>query len=540
LKAPSRPFTPFEVLGFCLLVTLAATCSFDSGRLRASAPKDGAVQSPTVTDTGALGGNGDTAVSLDAPTAPSKGGDAAQSGGSADVGGASGAGSSDAPAATKDASSPIETGTTSIIDSPIATGGVDGTDAPVGAGGTGGGENAGAGGAAGSTGSDTTAASGGSATYDASDGPTPTGGVDGTDAPVGAGGTGGGGNAGAGGVAGSTGSDTTAASGGSATYDASDGPTPTGGAGSSGGQTDTGGAGAGGSGGAAGAAGPDGGISCSSQCPPTATVGITGVWGATYSNGSSGTVVTPGNATFTNWLTARGTNCVVQNLDITGKNYLTSARIAPYQILIVLDIYHTLADKNAFLNAKKTNTGYPAYPGSQRALQASEVNAVASWVANGGGLMTTIGIASTAAEMTNANLLLSPFGIAYSVTNVNVLPGNSTVTTFSTAAPIASQITTGVNTLPVSGGAGIEGLAGGPLPINSSTFSLYASASNGGGRGGYGGSIYVLGVATISNGMGRINVWGDETITYDAAWGNSAYQVQTYWNNVLTWLGQCP
>jgi hypothetical protein len=142
--------------------------------------------------------------------------------------------------------------------------------------------------------------------------------------------------------------------------------------------------------------------------------------------------------------------------------------------------------------------------------------------------------------MTNANLLLNPFGIAYSVTNVNVLPGNSTVTTFATAAPIASPITTGVKTLPASGAASIEGPSGGALPVASSTFSLYASAPNGGGRGGTGGGVYALGVATIVNSRGHVNVWADETITYDAAWSNSAYQVQTYWNNVLAWLGQCP
>ena len=489
MKALARPFTRFEVLCICLLVPLAATCSFDASRLRASAAHafDGAVESPAVVDTRA---------SPDTPVAASQGDDAAHSGGSRDVGGGS-----DAPIATEDASSSIETGTTSIIDSPLATGGVDGIDAPVGAGGTGG--VAGAGGAAGSTGSDITSASGGSAPDDASDGPTATGGVGG-----------------------------------------SGGQTDTGGSnavgGDSGGQTDTGGSGAAGTGGAAGAAGSDGGVNCNSQCPLTATIGITGVWGATYSNGTSGAVVTPGDAAFTTWLTARGTNCVVQNLDITGSNYLTATRIAPYQILIVLDIYHTQADKNSFFNTKKTYTGYPAYPGSQRALQASEVNAVANWVNHGGGLMTTIGTASTAAEMTNANLLLNPFGIAYSVTNVNVLPGNSTVTTFATAAPIASPITTGVKTLPASGAASIEGPSGGALPINSSTFSLYASAPNGGGRGGTGGGVYALGVATIVNSRGHVNVWADETITYDAAWSNSAYQVQTYWNNVLAWLGQCP
>jgi hypothetical protein len=529
LNALSFPTVSVGIPGFCLIAALTAACSFDARRLRASAlhAEDGAVESLAATDMGAAGGNNDTAATSDAPNAPGKGDDAAQTGGSGDVGGASGVGGSDAPAATVDGNSPTETG-----------------DAPVGAGGTGTGGVAGAGGAAGSTGSNTAMALGGSATDDAGDDSAPTGGVGGSGGQMDTGGSGGGGDTGASGGqidiggSGAGGGDTAASGGQVATAGAGAGGG--GGTGISGGQVITGGSGGGGAGGAAGAVGPDGGISCSSQCPPTATVGITGVWGATYSNGKSGTVVTPGYAAFTTWLNTRGTNCVVQNLDITGANYLTATRIAPYQILIVLDIYHTLADKNAFFNAKLTNAGFPAYPGSQRALQASEVNAVRDWVNNGGGLMTTIGIASTAAEMANANLLLNPFGIAYSLTDVNILPGNSTITTFSTAAPIASQITTGVNTLPVTGAAGIEGLAGGNLPVNSSIFSLYASAPNGGGRGGYGSGVYALGVATIVNGQEHVNVWGDETITYDAAWNNNAYQVQTYWKNVLTWLGQCP
>ena len=501
--------------GLCLIVAVAATCSFDASKLRVSVPHaaDGAVESPAVTDTGALDGNGDTAISSDAPTVPGKEDGAAQTGGSGDVGGASGAGGSDTPAAT---------GGTSIIDGPIATGGGEGSDAPLGAGGTGAGGITGAGGAAGSTDADAAAGSGGSSTDDASDDAGPTGGGGGSAGQMDTGGSGGGGAGGTGGGQ----MDAGGSAGGG-----------TGGTGGSGGQMDAGGPGGRGAGGAV---GPDGGIYCGVQCPPTATIGITGVWGATYSNGKSGNVVTSGDAVFSTWLTTRATNCVVQNLDISGTNYLTATRIAPYRILIVLDIYHTQADKNAFFNTKKTNTGYPAYPGSQRALLASEVNAVSDWVNNGGGLMTTIGTASTAAEMANANLLLNPFGIAYSLTDVNVLPGNSTITTFSTAAPIASQITTGVNTLPVAGAAGIEGLAGRNLPANSSTFSLYASAPNGGGRGGYGSGVYALGVATIVNGQGHVNVWGDETITYDSAWSNSAYQAQTYWNNVLTWLGQCP
>ena len=256
-----------------------------------------------------------------------------------------------------------------------------------------------------------------------------------------------------------------------------------------------------------------------------------------YSNGTYGNVVTTGNDLFPAWLATRAPNCVVQNLDISNGNYLTAARIAPYKVIVVLDIYHTQADKDAFLNTKKTSSGSPAYPGTQRTILASEVNAVRDWVNNGGGLMTTIDLTGTAAEMGNANLLLNPFGIAYSVTDVSILPSNSTVTTFSTAAPIASQITAGVNALPYRRGVSIEGLAGGNLPSNSSTFSLYASGGNSSGGGGH--SDYAFGVATIVNGTGHVNVWGDEWITYDSTW-TGAYQVQTYWNNVLTWLGQCP
>jgi len=69
--------------------------------------------------------------------------------------------------------------------------------------------------------------------------------------------------------------------------------------------------------------------------------------------------------------------------------------------------------------------------------------------------MTISGISSRAAEMANVNALLNGFLIAYSVTDVYVLPGNSTVTTFATAPPIANQITTGVGTLPVEGAVGI-------------------------------------------------------------------------------------
>jgi hypothetical protein len=399
----------------------------------------------------------------------------------------------------------------------MASGGPESTDAPTATGGT---DAVGSGGVGGMVATGGVEALGGT-------GGTPSDGASGGSTAMADGG--------AGGSAGSAGQTETGGSGGDGGDDAgaSGGQIGTGGAGGSG----TDGAANGGDGGTTDVRASDGGICIIGQCPPTATIGITGPWNATYSNGTSGTVVTSGDDSFMTWLTSRGINCAVQNLDISGNNYLTAARLAPYQVIVVLDIYHSQADKNAFFKAKLTNAGFPAYPGTQRAILTSEANAVRDWVNGGGGLMTIIGTASIAAEMTNANLLLNPFGIAYSVTDVNILPGNSTVTAFSTVAPIASRIAAGVSTLRVGGAVDIEGLAGGALPNNSSTFSLYASSPYTS-RAGPG--IYALGVAKIVGGLGRVNVWGDEAITYDITWNNSAYQTRTYWNNALNWLGQCP
>jgi hypothetical protein len=500
--------TPFRLVlpGFLLIAALATACSFDASKLRQPAARaDGAADHPASPYLDAPNSNDDTADVSDAPTAISD--SLPGAGGSSASTATGGAGGSDAPA---------EIATTQIDDGAWGTGGAMNSDVAIATGGTGAGGSGG-------IGEDATVGSGGSSS----------GGASGGDTVMGGGGANTGGNTGTGGQTNMGGAD------GGGTSGARDAASSGGGSGGqvgSGGQTSSGGS-AGGSGSSS-DAGSGGGRTCVvGQCPPTATIGITGPWGATLSNGSTGTVVTSGDAVFLNWLATRGTNCVVQNLDISGSNYLTAARLAPYQIIIVLDTYHTQADKNAFFNTKLTNAGYPAYPGTQRTLLASEVTAVRDWVNGGGGLMTTIGTASVAAEMTNTNLLLNPFGIAYSVTDVNVLLGLSTITTFSTAAPIASQLTAGITTMRVTGAVVIEGLAGGNLPPNSSTFSMYASSSYSS-RAGSG--TYELGVAKIVNGAGRINLWGDETITYDSAWNTSTLQTQTYWSNALTWLGQCP
>jgi len=499
--------SPTRLASLWLIAALATACSFDANKLRRStAPADGAVDHPAAPYPDAPGGYDDTANLSDTPTGtPDAPGGSGGGGAPPSTGGVGGSGAPTDTAGMEDGYVPIDTGGTDNGDAPIATGGT------------------GAGGSGGIGDVDSPAGSGGS----------PSGGASGGSTALDSGGAGAGGSAGSGGQTG--GSDGGGADG---ARDAASNGGGSGGQMASGGQVATGGqAASGGSGGSSDAGSSDGRTCNVGQCPPTATMGITGPWGATYSNGNSGTMVTSGDAVFLNWLATRGANCVVQNLDISGSNYLTAARLAPYKIIIVLDLYHSQADKNAFFNTKLTNPGYPAYPGTQRTLLASEVNAVRDWVNGGGGLMTTIGTASVAAEMTNPNLLLNPFGIAYSVTNVNILQGNSVINQLLTAPPIASQLTAGVTSLLVTGAVNIEGLAGGNLPPNSSTFSLYATSSYYS-RGGSG--TYDLGVAKIVGSAGHINVWCDETITYDSTWNTSTLQTQTYWNNVLTWLGQCP
>ena len=101
MKALCRPFTRFEVVGFCLIMALAATCSFDASRLRASAPRalDGAIEHPVGIDGAAAKSGGSTSLS-DAGLGGS--------GGSAGQAGSGGITPTDAVAGTPDLASANE------------------------------------------------------------------------------------------------------------------------------------------------------------------------------------------------------------------------------------------------------------------------------------------------------------------------------------------------------------------------------------------------------------------------------------------------
>jgi hypothetical protein len=215
-------------------------------------------------------------------------------------------------------------------------------------------------------------------------------------------------------------------------------------------------------------------------------------------------------------------------------------------VIIVLDIFHNQADVQAYINSRNggPNLNY-GQVGNQRGLSTLEVDFFRAWYASGGkGLMTTIGTANGPyGEPTNVNKLLAPLGIQYDPnTPGNDAFGQSTVhiSDLKTTCPIALPLTTGVSTLFIKHGYSVLY----PGLTESSTFSAYVNPIQ----------SYSVAAARISPknlwigtaphnsqmvDASRVNVWGDEWITYDDVW--AGYTAGPYWDNALAWLSpECP
>lgn len=186
------------------------------------------------------------------------------------------------------------------------------------------------------------------------------------------------------------------------------------------------------------------------------------------------------------WLTARASD----GAKALGNEVITPDLIKNFQVIVVQNVREAVIG---------------------RTFSADEVKAVEDWVRAGGGLMTLIGFAD-ATEVVNVNLLLAPFGMSYA--NKRILPkgaGNSTVaiTQFST-----HPITTSVKAVGVDTGYEVQGEG-----------TVYAE---GGG--------FKLGLARTVD-KGRVNLWGDEWITYNSEWTEHPdYQVELFWVNSIKWL----
>jgi Tfp pilus assembly protein PilX len=346
---------------------------------------------------------------------------------------------------------------------------------------------------------------------------------------------------------------------------------PTGGSPSTGGATGTGGAGTGGAGGTGGT----GGSTCpENACLKIATMGITGVWNYRWNNHPPAGYSADGNQFFGAWLKANASLCAVQNIDITTTPLTTPGLLDNVKILVVLDLCHTQAAKDAYIAAKgarmaagdNTNVEYWC---DQRHLDPSEADVVVNWVSNGGRLSTTIGVHNIGyqngntgiagagewyREAYNVNMFIRPFGITYSTiytppATVGGTPASNEVRIFS-GGNVVVPYTSFTNTLygPLAPSAIVDGpfgklnkspsqvvvnaacrIEGYPnngypaQPSDSATLSKYAIQSN-----------TVLGAAKIVN-NGKINVWADEWITYDDIWSRPN-DADIYWKNVLDWF----
>jgi hypothetical protein len=267
-------------------------------------------------------------------------------------------------------------------------------------------------------------------------------------------------------------------------------------------------------------------------------MGIYGTWNSKFShydghhdNTNWGNLVSLGTGSMQRWINQHSAQCIAPSIDITNTD-LTTVPLYEYQVIVILDLFHNPTDVQGYFNAKKTNAAYN-FAGNQRILSNAEVKAFQDWYSAGGkGFVTTIGTGNSPPEATNVNKLLAPFGIQYDSVNNNIL-AQATISGFKNTCPIAKPITTGVGKLWIRHGTNILF----PGLTESATFSNYAT---GGG--------FAVGAARILSKIGsgptispaaRVNVWGDEWITYDDVWSN--YDAGPYWDHVLTWLSpSCP
>jgi hypothetical protein len=216
------------------------------------------------------------------------------------------------------------------------------------------------------------------------------------------------------------------------------------------------------------------------DCLNIGTIGEIGPW----SNGGD---------VFASWLNARSPQGAVALDD----QVLTPELLAPLEIIVALHVDTTDVSSN----------GVTAH--AHHAFSDDEVSAFDSWVKKGGGAMSTIGYTSDEAdEVTNVNRLLSPLGMAYSNTKLDL---DGFITTW-----VPHPVTMGISSINIENGVEPDGPNGTTL------------ATDSGGR-------VALQVTQASN--GRVLVWGDEWITYDSEWADvKGQQVELFWLNILKWL----
>jgi hypothetical protein len=216
------------------------------------------------------------------------------------------------------------------------------------------------------------------------------------------------------------------------------------------------------------------------DCLNIATIGEIGPW----SNGGD---------VFAAWLDARTPQGAVALDD----QVLTPDVLAPFEIVVALHVDTTDVASNH-------QTAH-----AHHQFSSDEVAAFSDWVNKGGGAMTTIGYTSDEAhEVLNVNSLLSPLGLAYSTTKLDL---DGTITDWT-----AHPVTTGISSIAIHNGVEPDGKNGTTLARDPS------------GR---------VALQVAEPGSGRVVVWGDEWITYDSEWADvKGQQVELFWLNILKYL----
>lgn len=216
------------------------------------------------------------------------------------------------------------------------------------------------------------------------------------------------------------------------------------------------------------------------DCLSIGLVGRPGKWG--------------GGSAFAEWLLDRGS--YVEELHDAP---LTAETLSTFDILIVNDVTD---DDNAT-------------HGIGRPYSAAEIAALEGWVQAGGGLMTMIGYWS-ARSVTNVNGLLAPFGMSYGERSILQRSGTYPVEDWHATHPLARNI----NAI---------GAQNGNQPLGDGTVFAWDEAS--------GVDAGLAQSETLAVGDGRVVVWGDEWITYDALWNDRPdYDVEQLWVNLANWL----
>jgi hypothetical protein len=205
------------------------------------------------------------------------------------------------------------------------------------------------------------------------------------------------------------------------------------------------------------------------DCLRIATLGEPGQWGV--------------GDVFATWLDERSDNGAVS----LGSEVLTKALLDEYQVIVAENV-STLG----------------------RTYAPEEVAALDAWVRAGGGFMTLSGYGDPS-ERTNANTLLTPFGISYLEQQILQKSGGSTV-------PVtgwqAHPVSMGVTRIGVDNGYPVSG--GGTLVASEQGFDM---------------------LRAVEIDAGHVLVWGDEWITYDSEWTEHPdYQVEHFWLNAIKWL----